>query len=114
MPPEESKDPRFRLDLALQHLAGQLRPQPTLPAHDDNAADGPWDAALLEDAAVQLPAKHCAFRGCAWAGPNDAALALHLGADHAGVLDCVADLLPYCNAVEDRRGTAYNEAIAVA
>ena len=70
MSSEESPDPRCALEAAIDALAAQLREDPTLPA-DANNGGVPSCAALREDAAVQLPAKHCAFAGCTWQGSTD-------------------------------------------
>ena len=112
MPAEESPDTRCKLELALAALAKLLRADPTLPA-DLSAPSQACAAALREDAAVQLPAKHCAFRDCSWQGSTDLELLKHLAQKHAAALDAVASRLPAAYSEEERRASAYNEAIAV-
>ena len=62
-----SPDPRVRLEQGIRDLADLLRDKPTLPA-DPQDASMPWSVALSSTAAVQLPAKHCAFANCPWTG----------------------------------------------
>jgi hypothetical protein len=58
-----SVDPRRKLEQSLEALAGEIRDVPTVPADALNAME-PRKDALSTQAAVQLPAKHCAFLGC--------------------------------------------------
>ena len=111
MPAKLSPYPRARIEEELEKLSRCLREEPTVPA-DPGDLEKPWAAALLEDAAVQLPKKHCAFKGCAWIGSSDEELYAHVAHDHGGVVDRVAKLLPACFSQEERRAGAYNEAIA--
>ena len=79
----------------------------------------PYGLALREDAAVVLPKKHCAFKGCSWSGSRGGDLAEHLAVKHSKLLDEVAILLPVepgrdvADDLADRRMSAYSEAIAV-
>ena len=111
MPRSLSPDPRCVLEHALEILAAQLRPDPTLPADTADPAQASR-AALLEDAAVQLPRKHCAFKRCVWCGPTDADLHAHLVEQHSAALDGVASLLSAAFDLDERRYSSYNEAIA--
>ena len=72
-------DPRESLQNALKFVASFIREDPTVPANyiDANVAD---ENALREDVAVELPAKHCSFIGCAFCCDSDAALQSHLQA----------------------------------
>ena len=88
-----------------------MREVPTVPA-DPLDPGKPWAAAFREDAAVELPKKHCAFKGCLWKGSLDETLLRHLAAVHGEAVDGVAKLLPMCYAPAERRFAAYNEAIA--
>ena len=54
----DGPDKRSRLEAAIENLAGLLREEPTIPA-DGRDPQLPCEAALLEDAAVELPQKHC-------------------------------------------------------
>ena len=63
---------------------------------------------------MQLPKKHCAFKGCGWCGHEEAELSEHLCASHKKRLDEVASLLPTAYSESARRIAAYHEAIAVA
>ena len=81
-----SPHPRARIERALKQLSSCLREEPTIPADPDNL-DRPWGAALLEDAAVQLPKKHCAFKGCGWTGHSDSEQLEHLASAHKEAVD---------------------------
>ena len=111
LPSGESPDPRARIDAELEVLSECLREEPTVPADPEDQTQ-PWAAALLEDAAVQLPKKHCAFSGCGRHLSNEAERLGHLALCHAPAVDRVAELLPKMYSVEERRAAAYNEAIA--
>ena len=111
LPSGESLDPRARIDAELEVLSECLREEPTVPADPEDKTQ-PWAAALLEDAAVQLPQKHCAFRGCGRHFNNESERRGHLAICHAPAVDRVAELLPKMYTVEERRAAAYNEAIA--
>ena len=82
-----------------------------MPADPEDPAK-PWAAALLEDAAVQLPKKHCAFRGCGWSGSEEEERMAHLQRTHGYAVGLVAGLLPECYSREERFAAAYSEAIA--
>eukprot|EP00973_Karenia_brevis_P042279 5851396-Karenia_brevis.AAC.1 len=69
----KSPDPRSAFEVCVAQLAKQLRADPTIPA-DHVDASKPDSTALREDTAVELPLKHCAFRGCAWEGETSAHL----------------------------------------
>ena len=71
-------------------------------------------AAQSENDVVQLPKKHCAFKGCGWTGHSDSEQLEHLTSAHQGAVDRVAELLPICYSAAERRAAAYSEAIAVA
>ena len=75
--------------------------------------DRPWEAALREDTAVELPAKHCAFKGCGWTGEDEAELHHHLRTSHRPALCHVAALLPKMHSEAEQFIAAYEEAIAV-
>ena len=70
-------DPRESLHNALKFVASQIRDDPTVPANmtDPSVAD---ENALRDDVAVELPAKHCGFIGCAFGCDSDEALERHL------------------------------------
>ena len=117
LPPEESPDPRCRTQDALQRVAAMIRDDPTVPAVVE-APLVPDADALREDCAVELPRKHCAFRGCAFRGQTQEDLDRHLADAHADVLVPVAKLLEepcdgkgsHCSEAGIR--AAYHEAIA--
>eukprot|EP00974_Lingulodinium_polyedra_P040137 3852849-Lingulodinium_polyedra.AAC.1 len=68
---------------------------------------------MREDTAVELPAKHCAFKGCRWSGNDEAGLQGHLRAAHRDALCNVATLLPKMHSEAEQLSAAYDEAIAV-
>ena len=108
----DSPDPRCKVEGAIAELAAQLREHATLPA-DPEDPTRPWHAALREDAAVQLPQKHCAFKKCTWEGTTDAELLRHVSDEHRASLKSVTALLAKSASEEERVFAAYNEAIAV-
>ena len=118
LPPEESPDPRCRTQDALQRVAAMIRDDPTLPAGVETPLV-PYADALREDCAVELPRKHCAFRGCAFCGQTQEDLDQHLADAHADVLVPVAKMLEkpcdgeggQCSVAGFR--VAYHEAIAI-
>ena len=69
---------------------------------------------MREDTAVELPAKHCALKGCGWSGKGEAGLQGHLRAAHKDALCKVAKLLPKMHSEAEQFSAAYEEAIAVA
>ena len=73
----------------------------------------PWAEALREDAAVELPAKHSAFRGCSWKGKHQSELLLHLSQSHKHTLQAAADAYHCSYTLEDRMYAAYNAALTV-
>ena len=113
LPTSASPDPRCELEGALHTLAAALRSEPTIPG-DPADADRPWEAALREDTAVELPAKHCAFKGCSWSGTDEVGLQDHLRTVHRDALRPVAALLPKMHSEAEQYSASYEEAIAVA
>ena len=108
--PEESPDPRCRTQDALQRVAAMIRDDPTLPAVVETPLV-PYADALREDCAVELPRKHCAFRGCAFCGQTQEALDQHLADAHADVLVPVAKMLR--NLVMAKEASARKPAFAL-
>ena len=78
MTAEESPDPRANRERLLRLLSEELRSLPTLPASDAN----PEMNCEGYDEAVQLPHKHCAFKGCASVFHADRELRDHLRDSH--------------------------------
>ena len=75
---EESPDPRANRERLLRQLSEEIRSLPTLPAADGNPdmhCDG-------YNEAVQLPPKHCAFKGCACVFNQESELRKHLYDSH--------------------------------
>jgi len=72
-------DPRESLQNALKFVASFIREDPTVPANVTKAGVADENA-LRDDVAVELPAKHCGFIGCAFSCKSDAALQVHLQA----------------------------------
>ena len=123
----QSNDPRRELEDALDALANAYRSHPTLPGSltDDG---GPDPLALASNAAVVLPRKHCAFKGCREHFENDDALVDHSqnSAEHMQWLGPAAKFLalPASDAKKCFTGAAgvdrlrvasvYNEGLAVA
>ena len=62
---------------------------------------------------MQLPMKHCAFKGCLWRGMDDVGLQNHVWTAHKDELEPVALLLPQIHSEEERYMAAYHEGIAV-
>jgi len=106
----KSPDARSQLELAIENLAKQLREDPTIPA-DPNDANKPDELALREDVAVQLPLKHCAFRGCSWESDFAADLIPHLEEKHMSSLKVAADKYHPRFSTEERVVAAYNAAL---
>ena len=72
-----------------------------------------------KEAALLLPSKHCAFRGCSWCGTDSASQIEHLlderESNLQGAIACYNALRP--NGLKDKRVMAisiYNEGIAMA
>ena len=107
-----SPDARCKLDAETDKLANELRDHPTLPA-DPQDANKPSATALREDAAVELPAKHCAFRGCLWTGRYQSELDRHLMQQHPTLLETLASSYPHTFTAEERAHAAYNSALSV-
>ena len=105
-----SPDVRVKMEAAVEKLAEQLRLEPTLPA-DSSDTCMPCAAALLEDCAIQLPAKHCAFRGCDWHGDSNSMLIGHLLENHRSELQACTDLYPSSTSLHNRLLSAYSAAI---
>ena len=112
MPAEQSPDVRCQLEVALEELACLLRTDPTLPADPSNSQQ-PLAAALREDMAVQLPLKHCDFRGCQYSCNSDHELLHHLENSHRQELRKVASLTPAQHSEVDKLVGVYNEVISV-
>ena len=96
-------------------VSSSMREHPTLPAcrKDPQIAD---THALREDVAVDLPKKHCAFRGCTAEAKSDAELIDHLLADskHSLALSAVTRKMPVSQDDERvRMFSAYCEALAL-
>ena len=107
-------DPRDSLQQALELVAENLREDPTLPCDPLDSQRGDPDA-LREDAAIELPPKHCAFVGCARSFASGAQLSQHLATDpcHSKILAAVTRCMaPSRDSIEVRRFSAYCEAIA--
>jgi len=103
-------DKRCKLEVATQNLAEMLREEPTIPADVDDP-ELPCKIALLEDAAVELPLKHCAFKGCLWQGSKQAQQMEHLRENHRAALDTVVTLMHPSHSYEEKIEAAYNAAI---
>ena len=99
------------MERALHTLAECIRRHPTLPA-DPVYPSEPLSEALREDAAVRLPAKHCAFKGCRWEGTTDDGLSCHLHSAHGNTLAKVVDIMPGSGSSGEKLVSAYNEAIS--
>ena len=88
-----------------------LRDNPTIPC-DPEDPNNAWPLALRDDIAVQLPAKHCAFRGCNWEGKDHEELVMHLCKMHAAVLSPIARFYSESYfSKECRMYAAYNAAL---
>ena len=61
--PASSPDPRAQREATVAAIAKHIRDRPTVPA-DPADLEQPWVEASRVDAAVVLPVKHRAFRGC--------------------------------------------------
>ena len=114
-----SPDSRCRIEAETAKLALQLRDDPTVPA-DPRNPNLPLASAFRQDAAVQLPAKHCAFRGCLWTSSESwhvygqsNMLVSHLMERHRDSLDKVAELYHTSHTVEERVVAAYNSALSM-
>ena len=112
-----SSDPRKNLEAELQLLADQLRRCPTLP----DLGPEEYAATFGDKHGLQLPAKHCAFRGCSESCADDEALVAHLREWHQEQLQPVASklYLPEKDLAEKwpdkmKYVSAYNEGISVA
>ena len=103
-------DKRCKLEVATQNLAEMLREEPTIPADVDDP-ELPCKIALLEDAAVELPLKHCAFKGCLWQGSKQAQQMEHLRENHRAALDTVVTLMHPSHSYEEKIEAVYNAAI---
>ena len=125
LPPDQTKDPRARLESALDALSQKLREHPTVPA---SIADStlPMEEVFLDDVAPLLPPKHCAFKCCSWVlewasaqglptteAKRETALVQHVMESHLADVRPVANELPKCYSEPVRIASAYNEAIGV-
>ena len=110
--PEESPDPRASRERLLRELSEEMRCLPTLPASDANP-DIPCDG---YDEAVQLPPKHCAFKGCVRVFNQESELRKHLYESHykngSAVLKQLVDGTTRLDAPQYIVCSIVNEAIA--
>ena len=111
MPASVSRHPRAALEQAIFEIVEHIREKPTIPADPENAQE-PWRLALRSDIALQLPSKHCAFKGCVWTGEDDRHLYKHTREKHGLILEKAAQLLSIAFPEEHRMEAVYNEAIA--
>ncbi|CAK0813910.1 unnamed protein product, partial [Prorocentrum cordatum] len=72
----------------------------------------PWGEALAEDRAVELPAAHCAFRGCRWSGDTEMELIAHVAAEHGDVLQPIADTYSPAHEESERMLAAHSEVVS--
>ena len=107
----QSPDPRSKLEVAIVDLARLLRNDPTVPG-DGADPSQPCRAPLLEDAALELPAKHCAFRGCLWQGATSVEQISHLKTSHWKPLMAVTQLMHQPHTADEKLVGAYNAAIS--
>ena len=107
---KDTHDQRCTKELAISKLSDLLRAIPTLPC-DPKDSNEPWGLALREDSAVQLPAKHCSFRGCVWEGDTQTQLVEHLCTSHVAVLSDAANAYSNIFSDEERLYAAYNAAV---
>ena len=125
MPAEQSPDPRAKLETELRALAECLREHPTVPGEGEQGL-APMPEVFDDEAAVLLPPKHCAFRGCTWhlqwpepdkgrvfERTRERQLVEHVRTAHLEAIRPVLALLPQVYTEEERTAAAYNEAIAV-
>ena len=109
---------RKELHDALHTLSYDFRDYPTLPADPCNSMKE-FPSSRSKEAALLLPSKHCAFRGCSWCGTDSASQIDHLLDEHESNLQ---DAMVHYNALrpnglQDKRVLAisiYNEGIAMA
>ena len=109
MPAIASPDPRRQAEECLSDLAAHLRHYPTLP--DTGVTDDTLTHALSPEMALQLPPKHCAFRGCGWAGNTDQELLHHLKTHHAPALEGVLEHKTEQATEDEQAWAAYNHAV---
>ena len=107
-----SPDPRCIREAAIKKVAEDLRNLPTVQADPEDPSK-PFAAALLEDAGIESPAKHCAFAGCQWTGAEEAELMQHLMEKHRLVLESIAQLYPLNYSLEERIFAAYNSSLSL-
>ena len=93
---------RRKLEAARQHVAKQLREEPTVPADVDDP-QVPCKADLPEDAAVELPQEHCDFRGGSWQGSTKAQQTALLGQIHQKDLGAVIALMHPSHGADEKR-----------
>ena len=108
---DDSPDKRCLLEAALVDVANTLREDPTVPA-DPQKSSVPWAAAVMEDAGVVLPSKHCSFQGCSWWGEKDNELLPCLIENHQQTLWSIVHLLPEEHGESEKVWAAYCEAVA--
>ena len=107
-----------KMQEALDDLSHLFRDHPTLPGDPANPLEE-FPFAASNDAAVLLPSKHCAFKGCFWCGTDAVSQVEHLLEIHEEDLQDAMDhfraLRP--NGFDDKFVLAlsvYNEGIATA
>ena len=77
-PGAEWQDPRAMREAAIRRIARELNGKPTLPNR--------FQTLRGNEEGYDLPEVHCAFRGCAWEGGDEAELTEHLVAAHRHLL----------------------------
>ena len=107
-----SKDPRKAREHLVATAAAKVRRHPTVPADPDDATQ-PWQAALAEDMAVELPAAHCAFAGCTWQTDTADEVYEHVLQKHGDIVLPIAEMVHPSNEDEMLRvAAAYHEIVA--
>jgi len=108
---EASPHPRAKIEAAIAALSKEIRDKPTIPADPANPLL-PWEAALREDAAIQLPPKHCAFKGCVRQGSTDEELQHHVVIGHHSAVHAAAQTLPSAFNRDECMYAVYAESVA--
>ncbi len=111
MSSEVSPHPRAKLEGLIAEVVEFIRMKPTIPADPQNPAE-PWSLALSEETAIQLPGKHCAFRGCSWSGETDAQLYNHISSLHEHLVRPAMEALSSAFTLEERMEGVYNKSAA--
>ncbi|CAK0820232.1 unnamed protein product, partial [Prorocentrum cordatum] len=107
----DSQVPRRNREKAAAEAAELLRESPGASG-DLGDPSVPWAEALAEDSAVELPAAHCAFRGCRWSGNAEAELIEHVAAGHGEVLQPIADTHSPAHEESERILAAHSEVVS--